>query len=230
VGAWEVRKTVPCGILFYKVNAASPMSNHRMHRPASIALGIGLILLLSACTGGAASRAVSAYTPVGGAKAGGDAVAPAPGVRGGRSYLFRIDRPPVSIQSPSVKLANLVANIPGLGIAGIPSTDGTAAVILVEDSPDTPWGTRLNEAEAKIFPAFDANKSMGDWLILVTDVIVRGSQDPIPYTGYRWTRKQVQTYVSCGIPATGSNDCKAAFFRAAKSVVLAAAGYVPRGK
>ena len=172
---------------------------------------------------------VSAYTPQGGAKSGGDAVAPAPGVKGGKSYLFRIDRPPVAIQSPSRRLANLVANIPGLGTTGIPSTEKTAAVILVEDSPSTPWGTRLSEAEAKIFRAFVGNKSMGDWLILVTDVVVHGP-DPIPYTGYRWSRTQVQRYVSCGIPASGTNDCKVAFFRQASAVVLAAQGYVTRGR
>lgn len=157
-------------------------------------------------------------------------MAPAPGVKGGRSYLFRIDRPPVAIRPASVRLADLVASIPGLGTSAIPSTDGAAAVILVEDSPNTPWGTRLSQAQAKILPAFDANRSMGDWLIMVTDVVVKGSQDPIPFTGYRWTRKQVRTYVSCGIPSTGTNDCRIAFFRAANSVVLAAAGYVPRGR
>jgi hypothetical protein len=200
-------------------------------RPIPIALWVGFALLLSACTGGSSggSHPVSAYTPEGGARSGGDAVAPAPGVKGGKSYLFRIDRPPVAIQSPSKRLANLVASIPGLGTTGIPSTEKTAAVILVEDSPSTPWGTRLGEAEAKIFPAFVANKSMGNWLILVTDVVVHGP-DPIPYTGYRWTRQQVQRYVSCGIPASGTNDCKSAFFSQARSVVLAAQGYVTRSK
>ena len=195
-----------------------------------IAITSGFALLLSACTGGSpGNTSVSAYTPQGGATTGGDAVAPAPGVKGGRSYLFRIDRPPVAIQAPSRRLADLVANIPGLGTAGIPSTEKTAAVILVENSPNTPWGTRLGEAEAKIFARFAANKSMGDWLILVTDVVVQG-QDPIPFTGYRWTRQQVQQYVSCGIPTSGVNNCKEAFFNKAMSVVLAPQGYVQRGR
>ena len=202
-----------------------------MKKPSLLALVVGLAVALTACLGGSSSpRPVSTYTPAGAATSGGDAVAPAPGVKGGKSYLFRSDRPPVAIRRSSVTLANLVATIPNLGTSGLPSTEHSAALILVEDSPNTPWGTRLSEAQAKIFPAFTANKGMGDWLILVTDVVVHGSQDPIPFTGYRWTRKDVQTYVSCGIPPSGSNQCKGAFFRAANSVVLAAPGYVPRGR
>jgi hypothetical protein len=151
-------------------------------------------------------------------------------VRGGKSYLFRVDRPPVSVRPASKKLADLVANIDGLGTAGLPSTQGSAAVILVENSPGTPWGTLLSEAQAKIFPAFASDSSMGGWLILLSDVVVRDQQDPIAPTGYRWERRDVRAYVDCGIPTSGVNDCKSDFFRKAQSVVLAAQGYVPRGR
>lgn len=201
-----------------------------LNKRSVVVLGAGLAVLVTSCSSSSSKlRPVSAYTPSGGVKSGGDAVAPAPGVEGGRSYLFRIDRPPVGIQPASVKLADLVANIDGLRTAGLQSTEGAAAVIMVEDSPNTPWGTLLTEAQRKVFPSFSRDESMGDWLILVTDVVVPG-QDPVPATAYRWNRRLVSSYVSCGIPASGTNDCKAKFFNAADEVVLHAQGYVPRGK
>ncbi|MGH2556772.1 MAG: hypothetical protein ACRDHO_13790 [Actinomycetota bacterium] len=201
-----------------------------LNKRSLVVLGAGLAALLASCSSSSSTlNPVSAYTPQRGTDSGGDAVAPAPGVKGGKSYLFRIDRPPVAIQPASVKLANLVASIDGLRTAGLQSTEGAAAVIMIEDSPDTPWGTLLSEAQEKVFPSFADDESMGDWLILVTDVVV-GGQDPVPATGYRWTRSQVNSYVSCGIPASGTNDCKSDFFGKAQSVVLAAQGYVPRGR
>jgi hypothetical protein len=200
-----------------------------------IVFGVGVMALLAAflssCTEARAPRPVSPYTtPVSGATSGGDAVAPAPGVRGGKSYLFRVDRPPVAVRPASRKLADLVADIPGLGTAGIPSTENAAAVILVEDSPGTPWNTLVSRAQKEIFPAFAEDESMGAWLILVSDVVIRDGKDPIAPTGYRWQRRAIRDYVSCGIPEEGVNDCKSDFFRKAQSVVLAAQGYVPRGR
>jgi hypothetical protein len=196
-----------------------------------IAFGVGLVVLVSSCTSKPSTpRPVSAYTPAGGSTNGGDAVAPAPGVSGGKSYLFRVDRPPVAIRPASVKLADLVADIPGLGTAGIPSTRDAAAVILVEDSPGTPWNTLVSRAQKEIFTAFVADESMGGWLILVSDVVVRDGRDPIAPTGYRWQRRYVRDYVSCGIPESGVNECKRSFFRNADEVVLGAQGYAPRGR
>jgi len=196
-----------------------------------IAFGIGVTALLLSCTSDSVSRSVSPYTtPAGGATSGGDAVAPAPGVRTGKSYLFRVDSPPVAVRPASKKLADLVANIDGLGTAGLPSTKDAAAVILVEDSPGTPWGTLVSRAQREIFSAFAEDDSMGAWFILVSDVVVRDGKDPIAPTGYRWERPDVEAYVSCGIPETGTNDCKTSFFRKAQEVVLAAQGYVPRGR
>ena len=81
-----------------------------------------------------------------------------------------------------------------------------------------------------MFRSFAATSSMGDWLILVTDVNIQGGQDPVPPTGYRWSRDQVSRYVDCGIPATGSNACKSTFFSSAQSVVLSPQAGAPRGK
>jgi hypothetical protein len=194
-------------------------------------LGVTLATLLASCSSdGPRFQPVEAYTPTGGTTSGGDAVAPAPGVRGGRSYLFRTDRPPVAMRSDSAKLADLVADIEGLGTRGLQSTQDAAALLVIEDSPGTPWGTLVSEAQRTIFTSFSDDEQMGDWLILVTDVVVHGSGDPVPATGYRWTREQVSKYVACGIPASGTNDCKAEFFRAADEVVLAAQGYVTRSR
>jgi hypothetical protein len=201
----------------------------RLRARSLIALGIGFAALLSACTESRAPNPVSSYqTPSRGETSGGDAVAPAPGVRGGKSYLFRVDRPPVAIRPASKKLADLVADIDGLGTAGIPSTRDAAAVILVEDAPGTPWNSLISRAQKEIFSAFAEDDSMGGWLILVSDVVVRGDQDPIAPTGYRWRRGHVADYVACGIPETGVNDCKSRFFGKADEVILSAQGYVPR--
>jgi len=200
-------------------------------KPSFLVLLLALGLSAVACGGGATLRPVGAAGPsCSGNDRGGDAVSPALGVKGGTRYLFRCDRPAVSVQKASVGLANLVANIHGLGSAGLKSTKGAAAVILQEDDPSVPWGTHLLEAERRIFQAFAADRSMGDWLILVTDVVVHAAQDPIPPTGYRWTRQEVQAYVACGIPANGSNDCKTTFFMAADQVVLAPQGGQPHGR
>jgi hypothetical protein len=202
-----------------------------LHTRPLVAFGMGFAVLASSCTQAQPTRPVSPYTtPVAGTRSGGDAVAPAPGVRGGKSYLFRVDSPPVAIRTASKNLADLVADIAGLGTAGIPSTKDAAAVILVEDSPGTPWNTLVSRAQQEIFSAFAEDDSMGAWLILVSDVVIRDQKDPIAPTGYRWRRRDVQAYVACGIPETGVNECKTAFFRKAESVVLAAEGYVPRGR
>src|SRR5436190_1179226 len=133
--------------------------------------------LLAACGNGATFRPVGVASPTCLGTTGGDAVSPAPGVKGGTRWLFRCDHPKVSYQDASVKLANMVANIHGLGVTGLKSTPGTAAIILQEDDPSVPWGTHLVTAEMSILETFASDKGMGDWLILVTDVVVAG-KDP----------------------------------------------------
>lgn len=187
-------------------------------------------LLASCSSDGPSFRPVEAWTPTGGTRSGGDAVAPAPGVRGGQSYLFRDDRPPVAMRPESARLSDLVADIEGIGTRGLRSTEDAAALIVIEDSPGTPWGTLVSEAQRTIFTSFSDDEKMGGWLVLVTDVVVHGSADPVPATGYRWTRDVVNRYVACGIPATGTNECKSTFFRAAEQVVLHAQGYVNRSR
>jgi hypothetical protein len=192
---------------------------------------LALELVATACGGSASFRPVGAAgSSCLGNDTGGDAVSPAAGVKGGTRWLFRCDHPPVAFRQSSVKLANLVGDIHGLGTAGLKSTPDAAAVVLVEDDPAVPWGTHLHGAELAIFRAFARDKSMGAWLILVTDVVVHGSKDPIPPTAYRWSRAEVVTFVLCGMPPLATNPCHDRFWKAADQIVLAPAGGQPHGK
>lgn len=157
-------------------------------------------------------------------------MAPAAGVKGGTRWLFRCDRPKVAFQQASIKLADLVGSIHGLGTAGLKSTGDAAAVMLVEDDPAVPWGTHLHEAEQTLFRTFAGDKGLGDWLILVTDVVVHAAKDPIPPTAYRWARAEVAAYVACGMPAAVSDPCHETFWTSADQVVLAPAGGQPHGR
>ena len=117
-----------------------------------LAATLALELLASACGGSASFRPVGAAgSSCLGNDTGGDAVSPAAGVKGGTRWLFRCDHPPVAFRQSSVKLANLVGDIHGLGTAGLKSTPDAAAVVLVEDDPAVPWGTHLHGAELAIF-------------------------------------------------------------------------------
>jgi hypothetical protein len=197
----------------------------------ALTLIVALGLLSAACGSNATFRPVGAASPsCSGNEEGGDAVAPAAGVKGGTRWLFRCDRPKVAFQQASIKLADLVGSIHGLGTAGLKSTGDAAAVMLVEDDPAVPWGTHLHDAEQTLFRTFAGDKRLGDWLILVTDVVVHAAKDPIPPTAYRWTRAEVAAYVSCGMPPAVSDPCHETFWTSADQVVLAPAGGQPHGR
>ena len=205
----------------------TPMHRTRPVLTTFVVLG----LLGAACGSNATFRPVGAASPsCSGNEKGGDAVAPTAGVKGGTRWLFRCDRPKVAFQQASIKLANLVGSIHGLGTAGLKSTNDATAVMLVEDDPAVPWGTHLYEAERSIFRAFAGDKSLGDWLILVTDVVVHGVADPVPPTAYRWTRAEVEQFVSCGVPQSGVNDCSKAFYLTGDQVQLTGPGNVGHGQ
>jgi hypothetical protein len=204
-------------------------------RGLSASLGL-IALLLAGCSSSGAGTQVSPVASVcadGVGTTGGGAVTPAPGVQGKTRYIFRCDEPAVDYTKATRNLADLAATVPGVGTMGLKSTPDSVAVLIAEDDPSVPWSTRLLAAERKMFQTFAEDKSMGDWFILVSDVVVHGGLDPIPPTAYRWTRQQVQDYVSCGIPATGRNDCTTAFIHAASgtnTIILAAQGGAPRGR
>lgn len=193
-------------------------------RPLAILLSLALAVgLLSACTGGAQGRGVGEAGGDGGKTSGGDAVAPAP-VEGGERYLFRTDQPPVEIRDVTRDAISALPKLDGLDYVPLPSTEGTVAVSIIEDAPDEPWGSVVNEARTVLFQEFASNDAMGEWLILVTDVVVHMLQDPIPPTAYRWPRAEVEEFAACGIPQSGTNQCSTEFFRLAESVVLAQMG------
>jgi len=206
------------------------------HRTLRLYASLGVAaLLLAGCSSSGAGTPVSPVgspCPGGGARTGGGAVTPAPGVKGGTRYIFRCDSPKVDYTKGTRTLADLAATVRGIGTMGLKSTPDAVAVLIVEDDPSVPWGTRLLAAERKMYQTFAKDKTMGDWFILVADVVVQGSSDPIAPTAYRWTRQEVEDYASCGIPATGRNDCSATFYHAARGLnttILAPQAGAPHG-
>jgi hypothetical protein len=158
----------------------------------------------------------------------GDAVSPAPPER----YLFTpfVDQgrlPAASLQPGSVKLASLFPRTERLWVTALRSTEGTAAVVVVEESIDRPWGELLIPAERRIFRSFARDRSLGDWLIVVSDVVVLGERDPVPLTAYRWSRDDVEAYAACGISERDLDDCAVAFFRAAHVLMSGLMGFQP---
>ena len=141
----------------------------RAHRRA-FRIGASLAVagfLLAACGGKVTYKPIEpvSTTNCPGGNVGGAAVSPALGVKGDQRYIFRCDQPPVGYQKSSKDLANLVADIHGLGVLGLKSTKDSAAVLLQEDDPGVPWGTHLVQAERRIFEKFAGDTSMGGWLL-----------------------------------------------------------------
>jgi len=117
------------------------------------------------------------------------------------------------IQPGSVTLSDVVPKEAGLFIGALHSPAGNAAVQLREDDSTTQrWGRLMIPAERKIIAAFAASPQLGQWLIIVDDVRVHGGTDPIPKTGYRWARSDVEAYARCGIPARVLDACTLSFY------------------
>jgi hypothetical protein len=135
-------------------------------------------------------------------------------------YLFEDATPPAGVQRSSVTLVKVVEPRKRLHIIALKSTRETAAVFVQEISIHTHWGVLMIPAERQIIRAFADDPSLGKWLILLTDVDVRGDPDPIPLTAYRWTRLQVEQYKACGIPDTMIDECTKAFYHLAKTVLV----------
>lgn len=158
----------------------------------------------------------------------GDAVSPLPPQR----FIFTPFRdqhllPQASLQPGSVKLADLFPREERLRVIALRSTEGTAAVVLIEQSIDRPWGELLIPAERKIFRSFAADRSLGDWLIVASDVIVLGERDPVPFTVYRWSRDAVEAYADCGISDRDVDRCARQFFRLAQTLMGGLTGFQP---
>jgi hypothetical protein len=147
----------------------------------------------------------------------GDAELPVPS---SSTMAFSRNVPPVSIQDASVTLTRVAHDRRDFRAIALKSTDGTAAVILVERSVHQRWGRLLIPAERRVFGAFAKNSKLGDWLILMTDYQIYGEADPVPITVYRWNRSDVEAYAACGIQPTGFDHCTDDFFRSADMIIL----------
>jgi hypothetical protein len=87
----------------------------------------------------------------------------------------------------------------------------------------------MTPAERQAFGAFAANSTLGKYLVVFTDVVVRGGIDPVPLTGYRWRRPDVEAYAACGIPSSGLDSCTRVFYARPEMVLIPPAGTGARG-
>jgi hypothetical protein len=189
--------------------------------------------LAAACSQGSAGPRTAAS----GSCNGGDAIANIEGKN--QQYIFcsvtpNPDVANAGLQPSSAQLGASVPKLDGLSWTALKSTKDTSAILLVENRQDVPWGSLIGPAEAQVFKAFAKDKSLGDWLIVITDVVVNAVTDPIPATARRWNRQQVESYAKCGIPEAvpmaGADACTSAFLSSATTVLVTFAGGVPRGQ
>jgi len=117
------------------------------------------------------------------------------------------------LEPSSLSLVAALPSIRNLHVEALHSPSDTAAVSLREDDHFTDrWGRLMIPAERKIFVRFAADPALGDWLVVEDDVRVSKGPDPIPLTGYRWSRADVESYARCGIPPAVIDSCTQAFY------------------
>jgi hypothetical protein len=125
------------------------------------------------------------------------------------------------VQAGSSSLVKHLGKHARLKVVALPSPEGTVAVDFSEVSPPGHrWGEVMFPAERNLFRAFALDPSLGDYLVMLTDVQVLKSPDPIPLTAYRWSRGDVALYASCGIPDAEIDDCTTAFYMAADTRIV----------
>jgi hypothetical protein len=108
-----------------------------------------------------------------------------------------------------------------LDVVALPSPSGTVAVDFKELSPPgSVWGEVMFPAERALFRAFAKDPSLGDYLVVLTDVEVLRASDPIPLTAYRWARQDVVTYAGCGIPDSAIDACTLRFYQLADTRIV----------
>jgi hypothetical protein len=127
-----------------------------------------------------------------------------------------------SVQPGTVKLKNLILTHPRLKVTALASSHKTVAIGFQEKaSGDQRWGEIMIPEERKLFQRFANDASLGEWLIVITDVDVTDAPDPVPLVAYRWTRTDVERFESCGIPPFMTFDrCTDHFYGAAQVVFL----------
>jgi hypothetical protein len=155
-------------------------------------------------------------------------------------YLLGVITPPVFVFGPytrdvqvqpgTTSLMHTLAPSTSktLKVFALPSPEGTSAVAIRELSKSPArWGVLSTPAQRMVYRAFAADHSMGDWLVMVTDVEVLDGTDPVPLTAYRWPRSAVETYAHCGIPPVGEgipwgkiDACTDQFFMHSETVLV----------
>jgi hypothetical protein len=134
--------------------------------------------------------------------------------------------PPTTVQSATRDLAAHLGARKRLKLTPLPTTEGTVALAFQEFSTERQhWGGVMVPEERRLFSRFASNAGLGDWLIVVDDVIVSDGTDPIPLTAYRWARPAVEAYAACGIPPTFViDDCTHAFYAASDTMYVMGGG------
>jgi hypothetical protein len=217
---WQRRPTGPRSVLFFGL-LGYPSTMFRRLALASVPL---VILFGSACTSGPSivvvppaptTPATTQTLPEG---SFGFAAIAQPFFQ----YIFapqevldgEIQAPPTLVRGATLRLKALVDDIARLKITALPSTHGTVALGFQESSSvKDRWGDIMIPAQRKLFGRFASDPSLGNWLIILDDVIVTDGKDPIPLTAYRWNRSAVEAYADCGIPPLFViDDCTHAFY------------------
>jgi hypothetical protein len=178
-----------------------------------------LVLLMIACTG---PRELPGSNVV--------VMAPSPEPTGGsvmigiptEQTLFGppLDNP--SVQPETLRMKGLILRHPRLKVTALPSSIRTVALALEEKStPKLRWGNVMIPQERRVFRLFAKDRSLGDWLIMITHVDVVPGPSPIPVVAYRWARADVEAYEKCGIPQSMVIDqCTYTFFDAPEMLFI----------
>ena len=148
-------------------------------------------------------------------------------------FIFGPAVPVSEVQVGSFALASGFTESSRLKVAPLPSPTGTAAAYVREVSRfEDRWGAIGIPAQRRIFASFAADPTLGEWLVLVSDIEVRGPSDPVPMSAYRWPREAVEAYSECGIPREGEgvpwtrlDDCSGSFYAASETLLVQ-----PRGR
>lgn len=192
-------------------------------RVALGAISSCLALLISGCTQPREIPVEQHVVPsVAAEETGGSAVVALP-------YPQTLFGPPLigaEVQPETLKLKDLILSHPRLEVTALASSQRTVALALREQaSGDERWGEVMIPEERKLFLRFAKDRSLGDWLIVITDVDVTDAPDPVPLVAYRWTREGVEAYEKCGIPqSTIIEDCTESFYYSANVVFLIRSG------
>jgi len=143
------------------------------------------------------------------------------------AWIFGAPTTDPVVQPGSSALTGAASAPDRLVVTALPSGSGTAAVDLVEFSPPGHrWGAVMIPFERSLFSAFASDPKLGDFLVLVDDVVILKGSDPVPITAYRWSRADVEAYAACGIPAREFDGCTKAFFLVPEMTLVSPSGIV----